>query len=161
MGMIGFFKRVAPAELDRLLKDPERLESLLYDETDEDRDIDVDKAWHAIHFLLTGDPYGGEEPLCHAVLGGTVIEDVDLDYGPPRYLTPEQVAEVAAALRELPEKELRDRFDPRRLREADIYPGPWDDEEADWEYVLHWYGELVRFFGKAAESGDVVILWIG
>jgi hypothetical protein len=161
MGMIGYYKRLAPAELDRLLKEPDRLESFLVQEEDEDRMIDIDKSWHAIHFLLTRDPKGGEEPLCHAVLGGTTIEEVEMDYGPPRYLTPEQVRDVAAALRNLPNQELCDRIDPERLREADIYPGSWDGGEEDLEYVLDWYGELVRFFRKASESGDAVILWIG
>jgi hypothetical protein len=36
--------------------------------------LEVDKAWHGIHFLLCGDAEGGEPPLGSAVLGGIAEE---------------------------------------------------------------------------------------
>jgi hypothetical protein len=44
---------------------------------------EVDKAWHAIHFSLTGDPFEGRIPLNFLVTGGRSIGE-DLGYGPLR-----------------------------------------------------------------------------
>ena len=60
----------------------------------------VDKAWQAIHFLLTGEIEGGSPPLAWAVLGGLELADEKNYTGgsPLRILSPEQVREVAEAL---------------------------------------------------------------
>jgi hypothetical protein len=73
----------------------------------------IDKSWHGIHFLLTGSAWGGKPPLSNAVLGGKEFGQ-DLGYGPARYLTPDQVKEVAAALDEITEATLRAQFSSSR-----------------------------------------------
>src|SRR6186713_1857068 len=55
---------------------------------------DIHKAWHAIHYILTGTADGGEAPDCFLLDGGTTLGppgDDDDGYGPPRLLRPEQV----------------------------------------------------------------------
>jgi hypothetical protein len=32
----------------------------------------IDKRWHVVHYLVTGDAEGGEYPLGHAILGGYI-----------------------------------------------------------------------------------------
>src|SRR5271165_1779219 len=74
--------------------------------------LNIDKSWHGIHFLLTSSAWGGTPPLSNAVLGGTEFGP-DLGYGPARYLTPDQVKEVAAGLDRITGETLRGRFNPR------------------------------------------------
>ena len=167
--MIANYRRVTSEELEALLRDPSSLQSFLYPEEDEEyenvrddeRHLDIDKAWHGIHYLITGDPWEGEPPLANAVLGGTELSDEDVGYGPARYLTQEEVRDVAAALEDISPDELRTRFDPAELERANIYPNIWqrDGEEA-LEYVLEYYGEVRRFFCAASEMGDGMLLYL-
>src|SRR5262245_58137806 len=89
MSMIGNYLRLPEAELQRVLEKPEAITKLLYPENGSnpspDLHLDTDKAWHITHFLLTGEAWGGAEPLANAVLGGTEIGDEDVGYGPARY----------------------------------------------------------------------------
>ena len=52
MSMIGNFRRVPDARLLALLEDPESVVDFL--EEQGFSDLDVDKAWHGLHYLFTG-----------------------------------------------------------------------------------------------------------
>ena len=57
MSMNGQLKLATDAQIDELLAQPETVRAFLFGEpeTFEDRsDLDLDKAWHGLHFLLTG-----------------------------------------------------------------------------------------------------------
>src|SRR5262245_46999099 len=89
MSMIGELIGVSPDKLNRLLGAPEQVEDFIQEEYDNpESECYLGKAWHALHFILTGTPWDGDEPLCLAVLCGTPIGEVDVGYGPARYLTP-------------------------------------------------------------------------
>ena len=164
MSMIGNYRRVTPKELAALQQRPETISTFLYPANIEavpiDRSLDIDKAWHAIHFLLNGEPWEGDLPLHNAVLGGTPLGEEDVGYGPARFLTPTEVAEVARALRGITPDELRARFDPQRLAAANIYPSIWDDPDDALDYMLINYQSLARFFQQAAQAGDAMLLYI-
>jgi len=49
--------------------------------------LDIQKAWHGLHYLLCVQPWDGDLPLRNAVLGGSEIGP-DLGYGPPVRLSP-------------------------------------------------------------------------
>ena len=161
MGMAVFFVPIDAAKLDELRRDPDTIEEFLYPESDDDPDgsFDVDKAWHGLHYLLTGAAEGGEPPLSLAILGGEEIGD-DLGMGPARFLTPAQVREVAAALAGLSESELRQRFDPQDMQSLGIYPEIiWvrDGDDA-LDYLIENFGPLVEFYTGAAARGEAVLL---
>ncbi len=162
MSMIGNYRRISRAELQDLLADPSRLSAVLYPEGDEDpaRYLDIDKAWHIIHFLLTGTTYEGQWPLVAVVMGGTEISDEDVGYGPARYLDGDDLAEVAAALDSVSADELWSRFDVDAVCQAEIYPQAWTGDSGDRDYVTTHYRELQDFLRKAAGSGDAVILYL-
>lgn len=95
MSMIGNFRMSSDSEIQGLLAEPETIESILYPESDEQSDgvneMDVDKAWHGIHFLLCGNTWEGEHPLNFVVCGGQYVGDVDVGYGPARvYMSAEK-----------------------------------------------------------------------
>ncbi|HWI53117.1 MAG TPA: YfbM family protein [Symbiobacteriaceae bacterium] len=166
MGMIGAYKRLSAEQLQELLASPETITDLLYPDDDEDdiaedpSMIDIDKAWHGLHFLLNGDPWSGEGPLFSVVLGGTEIGE-DLGYGPARYLTPEEVKETAAALDNVTDVELRAKYDPAAFAAADIYPQIWGGDAAEaLEYIMQSLTTVRAFFREAAEHGEAVLLYM-
>jgi hypothetical protein len=164
MGMIGYFAAVNQDDLDRLRDDPGLIEEYLYPNDGGDGPpyyVDVDKAWHGIHFMLTGKPEGGAEPLSLAVLGGEEVGD-DMGYGPARFLTPEQVRRVAAALEKLSIDEFASRYAPKEMEAAKVYPEViWlRDEQEALNYVLEKYQQMIAFYQDAAARGDGAILWL-
>jgi Domain of unknown function (DUF1877) len=162
MGMVGCFAAADAATIDRLKSDPGQMEAFLHpDDGDGElaHSIDVDKAWHGIHFILTGHADGGPEPLCWAVLGGEEVGE-EVGYGPARILQPDQVRSIAAAL--IDEAAFKARFAPQAMEAAKIYPDViWvrDGDEA-LEYLVENYRELVAFYRSAAGRGDGAVLWL-
>lgn len=146
-------------ELDALFNKPEKISSVLYEERSEDV-LDLDKAWHAIHFMLTGEVYEGEPPLSHAIFGIDPIGDEDVGYGPARGTSLEMVKEINAALLEISEKEFCSKFDADALLKADIYPQIWIEEAVLEDYLLPNFSELKKFYSDAAESNCAVITFI-
>ena len=139
MSMIGCYRRITYTELTALQQSPGSIRVFLYQKKipahQADRELSIDKAWHAIHFLLTGDRWAGAVPLRNAVLGGTPLGNFDVGYGPARFLTPDEVKKVAAALSEISPDELQARCDFSVMTEADIYPSSWEDAEEELEYI--------------------------
>lgn len=151
---------VSPAELSDLRRHPDRVFEVLSPEDGEGPrppvSVDLDKAWHGLHYLLTGDPWDGDPPLCWAILGGEPIGD-DTGYGPPRYLIPDQVAAIASALDRATHDDLLRRFDPVRMAEEQLYPHGWgDDADAGW--LLEAFDALAGFYGQAATASHAVLL---
>lgn len=150
MSMIGNFVQITPAQLNVAIEDPKTIDSLL----DAEDAIDVDKAWHAIHFLLTQYAWECEAPLADVVLGGTAIGG-DVGYGPARYITSAQVKEVAA---KLPSREsLGTAFDAKAMSSEEIYPEIWDEGDEALDYVLEYYDMLRSFFLEAASRGNAIL----
>ena len=96
----------------------------------------------------------------NAVLGGEEIGDVDVGYGPARFLEPEEVRALANALSNISSAELIEQFDPRALNEAEIYPQGWRGERHEREYIVGNYQRLVEFLQIAADAGDAVIEYL-
>jgi len=91
----------------------------------EGESCDLDKAWHALHFLLTGGADDDGTSLSFLVSGGTEIVELDQGYAPPRLLSSAEVRRVHAALSELSDDALRARFDGARMDALDVYPRIW------------------------------------
>ncbi len=162
MSMIGNYVRVSPGRLAELRANPDSIMDFLYpdDLSRAANHLDIDKAWHAIHFLLNGQTWEGEPPLVNAVLGGEAIGDVDVGYGPARFLEPDDVRILADAVSDISSAELLERFDPRALNEAEIYPQGWSGEGHEREYIAGNYQRLLEFLRTAADAGDAVIEYL-
>src|SRR5690242_9065614 len=119
---------VAPESIGRLQSDKEALTSLVFKASREK--FEMEKEWHGIHFLLTGDPWSTAGPYGQVILGGREIGP-DLGYGPARLLTAEQVKDIAERLQAMPAETLRARYDATSFTKADIYPGMWEREGAE------------------------------
>lgn len=162
MSMIGNLLAISPGRLAELIAEPGLVDSLLYpdDGPDPQKHLDIDKSWHAIHYMLNGSTWDGEGPLALAVLGGEEIGE-DVGYGPARYLVPAQVKAISAALSLLRPQEFSAKFHPSALDAAEIYPQGWHDAGPEaLEYVVRYYGLLSSFYQSAAERGDAVLAYL-
>ena len=109
--MIGNFRMSTDDEIRSLLANPDQIAAVLYPEdesgTDATAEFDVDKAWHAIHFLLCGQPWESKPPLNFIVSGGTPVGDVDVGYGPARVFSSSELSEIVGALESISAAELK------------------------------------------------------
>jgi uncharacterized protein DUF1877 len=161
MAMIGNLRPASDAEIARLLANPEEITRFLFGSDANGRDrVVLNKAWHAIHFVLTGSRLGGSEPLNFLVDEGTPVGDVDVGYGPARVLTSEQVRRLAAALGPIEPADIAQRVDLGRFDQEAIYPGNWQRNGYDAEYVASHYREMRELIGRAADQGQGLILYI-
>ncbi len=149
------WRRTGSDELDLLERDPDAAGPLMTDAAEEL--FDVGRAWHAVHMLLNGAPWGGSGPAFDVVLGGTVLGDPST-YEPVRVLVPQRVSAVAVLLAGLPADDLRGRFTHRAFRQAEVYPDVWDEPDVLTSFVLPAYEALRSFFAEAAAAGDAVLV---
>jgi uncharacterized protein DUF1877 len=159
--MIGNLRPASDAEIQRLLANPAEITRFLYGAESDDSDrVVLDKAWHAIHFVLTGSRLGGDEPLNFLVSEGTPVGEVDVGYGPARALTSNQVRHIAAALTSIEPDLIAGRVDVKQLDDHAIYPGNWQRNGYGVDYVVSNYREMRDFVIRAAERGHGMILYI-
>ena len=122
--------------------------------------VSLEKMWHGLHFLLTGEPWGGTPPLSNAILGDD--PDEEREEGSLNVLGPSDVKEVATALSALTHEELHGRFDPAKFAAADIYPAVWDESREElFSELMMYFDELVGFYREAARCGNAVLIDIG
>lgn len=169
MGMIFAARPLTNEELSAVRADHSVAEDLLLGPDPEEDDggaddeamVDVDKAWHGIHFLLTRTAWESTSALGWVILGGEPLENTDAGYGPVRLLEPAQVEAIAAALAETNDAALRQRFDPAAMQRAEIYPSIWDEGQSVLdEYLLPNLAALRRMYAEAAARGAAVIAGI-
>jgi hypothetical protein len=156
MSMVFEARMLSAARAEQVAADPSLLEDLVEEDTPGQEFLDLDKAWHGVHWLLTGSVDETTTPEGQAVLGGTEVGD-DWGYGPPRLLRPDDVRRVAAALEAVTAADLRARFDPAAMTAADVYPFIWDEEDVFEEYLAPSYETLRDFYSRAAARGDAVL----
>ena len=130
---------------------------------DEGLDTDLDKAWHGIHFLLTGTAWAGEPPLDFLVAGGQAVGAEDLGYGPGRVFSSAQVRGIHAAVAAISDDELSRRYSPASMREADVYPDIWDrapELDDAREYVMSYVTTLREFLTSASRRGLGMLVYL-
>lgn len=119
--------------------------------------LSLDKNWHGVHYVLCGEAEPGVQLLSQAVMGGVELGDDEgfSGYGPPRYFTSAQVAELARALSQPElESEAAARFDAARMSQLGIYPG-WQPSDAT--EVMDGFRRLRDFYADAADKGRAII----
>jgi hypothetical protein len=168
MSMIGQFLLVSDDELRAVLALPSTVHGLIdraYERRGDDF-ADVDKAWHCLHFLLTGSAWEGEPPLDFIVAGGTEVGDEDVGYGPARAFTSADVRAMADALDQLTASDLVRHFDGKQMDALEIYPavGSWTEVDPTREETFGYYSgafdslkELLQR-GRARRLG--LLVWL-
>ncbi|GGO02819.1 YfbM family protein [Saccharibacillus kuerlensis] len=158
MGMIGHLKRIPEQRLSSLIHGGEDLYAYIHGE--EGEELDLDKSWQGLHYLLCGDPYGGEGPLFDALMGGRPLNEGEEEDMIVRYLTPDQVRDVAEALESIERKDLARGFEPDDMNESGVYPAPDWNEEGELDYLLDYYEPMRNHYRSAAEAGEGMLIYV-
>lgn len=142
------------------LADPELLDDLLESE-DDAASVDIDKAWHGVHWLLTGSAEPSQGIASQVIFGGQPMGD-DPEDSLGQLQDAPLVTAISAFLQTLSDDDLKARFNPADMERADIYPsGIWGEDRILEEYLLPAVARLKDFYAKAASSGDWVIACLG
>jgi hypothetical protein len=155
MGMIWVGYRRNATIARQLLEDPGRLEELI-ESNDGATSVDLDKAWHGLHWLLTGNADPTAAPLSEAIFGGESLGE-DLGYGPGRLLSAARVAAVANALAQIDLDSLRDRMDPSAMDAAKVYPSIWGEDDVFDTYLAPAFEGLRAFYSAAVAANEAII----
>jgi hypothetical protein len=85
-----------------------------------------------------------------------------MDYGPARFLNPEDVARASSCLTTTLFDELARHYDLAAMCTARIHFLPDSETEvpSDLEALRHHYDDLTRFFSAAATTGDAIALML-
>jgi hypothetical protein len=154
--MLGNLRLLSGEQAAQLLEEPSGIHALLYgsgmDEpppVDPQDELCIDKAWHGLHFALTGSVWEGAAPLNFIAKGGTEVGDEDVGYGPARAFTVAEVRAIHQALEKLDEADAERRFQPATQCKVDLYP--WNaGHPADWADIVPVLRDVKRFIAEAA-----------
>lgn len=164
MGMLGNYRRLClDAEFD-FDKEKEVLFSLISSNNDENY-LCIGKAWHVIHFLLTGSDSNEGSPLSKVIFSEN-SQLLRQSEGSPfdcsvSMLTPNEVKEILNNLNQVSLDEIKSRFDNNKLLSMGIYPEFWwrqDNEPL--EYILSSYCKIISFFEKSFLEDQFIFFYI-
>lgn len=120
----------------------------------------LEKAWHGLHYLLTGEALEGDGPLAFLLSGGKQLGDDD--ESPVRWFTPEETGSIHQALSGVSDDTLWSRFDPIQMEQNGVYPSIWDEAEDELkEEYLGYFHALKQVVAAAAQHGLGLVVSIG
>ena len=152
MGMTCQLRAVAPEEVRRQQATPVDVD------TSSESSVSLEKAWHGLHFLLTGSTGPSEWPLGFLLHGG---QTVTADKPGDRLFSPEQTKDLGSALDEVSDARLWERFDPTQMTDEFVYPMIWDEPEDDLrnEY-LGYFRSMKGLIHRASATGSALVVSI-
>lgn len=109
--------------------------------------IDLDKAWHAISYLVTGDP--DDDFLKGGVQLPEVSEHCEAH-------SPASIRELSAQLRAASVEPLLSGFNAEKFNNNEIYPGEWDEHGA--QYIRPYLERFVGLVHRAADEGKGLLV---
>ena len=158
MGMVIVLRRASPADIKRLIANPSDWEAFAYEEGDQEKDIvDFDKAWHALHFMLTGVPYNTDSPLGIIANDGDTYGTDENGFGGFTVVSPAQMRAFDDALQQIDDATLASRYDSAAMIEQDIYIADAfaeDTREEALEYIFQSLSPLRELSARCANAGD-------
>ncbi len=171
MSMIGNLRRLSDAKLATLFAAPASIGDYLEQEGSPDdgddeafADLDIEKAWHGIHFMLNGSAWESRGVLGFLVTCGAEIGKEDVGYGPARGFTSVEVREISKALHPITKEALLAGYDAETMDAQTVYPGGWteqaDDDPEFMEYFVEQFEQLKDFVDGAAKEGEALIVFI-
>ncbi|WMS88848.1 YfbM family protein [Pleionea litopenaei] len=121
---------------------------------------DLDKAWHGIYYCLNLSELNAEPPFNFILEGGDVIGDIDVGYGPARWLNSDAVAELHQHLSAITNDSLSDNYHPIKMDQLNIYPTIWERDGPDGlEYILEHFNGLKSFINDCANQRYGVVMY--
>ena len=141
----------------------EDIDDVKYDGNDDiEIQLDMDKMWDALHFVLTGvskDDVIENNHLSEAVFGVNSIKNSE-EY--IAYTQKSKVKDIVLALEDFDIEKALENLNMNRFKKANIYPNIWDyEEDADKirEELMTYFQRLRDFYKKILEvNGNIVII---
>ena len=162
MGMRACYMEISEEKLQKLLDSDDLLEDIeALSEEEDNNEIDIDKMWDALHFLLTGASADHLENNLRSnmVVGHTVIDEENL----LAYTSSAKVKEIVEEIAGINFTSILAGFDMQKCKDAEIYPDIWDDEE-DKEDIMEdlsdSFDQLKQLYRTAAEHRNGVLVSI-
>jgi hypothetical protein len=155
MGVVAYFAAISRKQLENFLADSEKLERFM---TSDQEFTDIDKAHEALLCLLGRASSDDTWNIVSKAIFGGADTDVEDGYGPVRYLTVEEVREVADALSTISPKDLISVYSAEALTAVDENGSwLWENPEKALNYLLPYYESLVAFYQAAARDQKAVL----
>jgi hypothetical protein len=159
MSMTVIVYAVPTADADRLTNDPDLSAEFTRYGNPTAVSVSLEKSWHGLHYLLTGDAWESAGPKAFLIAGGRETPESDAGYGPARLFSPSETADINAAISPVSGDELWGRFDSQEMASQDIYPMIWDESEADLkEEYLFCFHDLKKLIANAAATGQGLLV---
>lgn len=122
--------------------------------------VSLEKAWHGLHYLLTGETWEGHGPLAFLLAGGEQLRADE--ESPVRWFSPDEANEIHQALAAVSNNQLWSRFDADEMESRQIYPGIWDEPESDLkEEYVGYFEQLKQVVAAAAKSRQGLMITLG
>ncbi|MBW1803052.1 MAG: YfbM family protein [Deltaproteobacteria bacterium] len=160
MGIEFSMWQIAPDELARLLTSEDAVDDFMesrfpetYDEDYEDDGLSLEKIWHLLHYLITGDAENEEYPLAYAIMVGYLLHK---SWNNLIYLPSDEVREVSDAISSLSEDDFYMKYKPESVSELDIYKYPSVHKE-DVDDALEYFRKLKDYYQDAANKGNAML----
>jgi hypothetical protein len=106
----------------------------------ENTPLDLDKAWHAISYLITGLPQ--PEFLADGIPLPDISEDAII-------YAPQDIAALSQRLNSAAIEDIEAKFSAAKFNEMDIYPTGWDDSGL--AYIRSYLVDFIKLIHRAAE----------
>jgi hypothetical protein len=152
---------VSPEDLDRLHGEPAYFDELAAHANSPGKSCSLEKAWHGLHYLLTGTAWEAEGPTAFIAAGGREIAGSEGGYGAARTFTPKETQQIDAALSQISDDQLWARFDADTMTAEGVYPVIWDEPEEDLkEEYLFYFHNVKQLVTNAAAGGHGLMVML-
>ena len=159
MGIELSMWQITVLQLEKLLSSGDAVENFIdsrFAETlnEDDEGLYLDKMWHLLHYLITGDEEGEEYPLAYAIMVGYPLNESGEDTS---FLPPDIVKDVAEGLSTLSEADMRKLCDPDVTPHPEIYKYPFPIHEEDIDEAIEYLKQLREYYQHASDNGNAML----
>ncbi|WP_066648257.1 MULTISPECIES: YfbM family protein [Sphingomonas] len=156
MGMVWVLATASDEQVATLRADPSGLYDFVNSEEayESGRSLELDKQWHAVHFLLTGSAGATDDPL--SLIIGTFEEiGPDNGYGPAWFVPKRFIGEFDRTLSAQSNAEIAARYDAAAMVREDVYIADALEEEGEegLQFLMEDIDRLRTFVTRAAAEG--------
>ncbi len=160
MGMTAHFKILDSEEYARITANPDQIEDILFPEQLDnpfEGQLDLDKDWHAVHYLLTQKLEPDGSALGDAVVGGTKIGP-NLGYDQARLLSPDLVKRISLAMKDVDIGERYKGLDRSAADLSQVYGG-FEFCAEEQRHLSDCAQHLESMYDQAASDGKAVLAY--
>lgn len=121
-------------------------------------DVELEKMWMGLHYLLTGQVIPTASPLSVILNSDNPMKSHKV--GTANAIGSERLALVQQALELLDESMLFSRLDSEKMEAAGVYPqGYWAACDGDFSHLSDVFRAFKKFLADAKERGEGMIVW--